>query len=51
VLRPGTITMEILPPIPAGLERKAFMEALQERIETASERLRLEALKGKEPAG
>jgi 1-acyl-sn-glycerol-3-phosphate acyltransferase len=48
VLRPGTVTMEYLPPIPPGLERKEFMPLLQERIETASERLRLEALEGKE---
>ena len=43
LLRPGTVTMEFLPPIPPGLERKAFMSLLQERIETASERLRLDA--------
>ncbi|MFO0987493.1 MAG: lysophospholipid acyltransferase family protein [Alphaproteobacteria bacterium] len=43
LLRPGTVTMEFLPPIPPGLERAAFMGALQERIETASERLRLAA--------
>lgn len=48
LLRPGTVTMEYLPPIPPGLERKEFMALLQERIETASERLRLEALEGKE---
>ena len=48
LLRPGTVTMEYLEPIASGLERKAFMALLQERIETASERLRLEALKGKE---
>jgi 1-acyl-sn-glycerol-3-phosphate acyltransferase len=45
LLRPGTVTMEFLPPIPPGLERKEFMTLLQERIETASERLRIEALK------
>lgn len=43
VLRPGTVTMEFLEPIPPGLERAAFMTLLQERIETASERLRIEA--------
>ncbi len=43
VLRPGTVTMEFLPPIPPGMERAAFMALLQERIETAAERLRLEA--------
>jgi 1-acyl-sn-glycerol-3-phosphate acyltransferase len=50
VLRPGTVTMEFLPPLPPGLERKVFMSELQERIETASERLRLEALRDAEPA-
>lgn len=43
LLRPGTVTMEFLAPIPPGMERAAFMALLQERIETASERLRLEA--------
>jgi 1-acyl-sn-glycerol-3-phosphate acyltransferase len=37
--RPGTITLEFLPPIPPGLERRAFMAALKERLETASGRL------------
>jgi 1-acyl-sn-glycerol-3-phosphate acyltransferase len=45
IIRPGTVTMEFLAPIAPGLERKEFMTALQERIETASERLRHEALK------
>jgi 1-acyl-sn-glycerol-3-phosphate acyltransferase len=44
LIRPGTVTMEFLAPIPPGLERKDFMNALRERIESASERLRLEAL-------
>ena len=43
VKRPGVITIEFLPPIPAGLDRRAFMAELEERIETASERLRIEA--------
>jgi 1-acyl-sn-glycerol-3-phosphate acyltransferase len=43
VLKPGTVTMEFLEPIPPGMERAAFMALLQERIETASERLRIEA--------
>ena len=38
-LRPGTIRVEILKPIPAGLDRRAFMETLHSRIETASARL------------
>ncbi|MCG8354864.1 MAG: 1-acyl-sn-glycerol-3-phosphate acyltransferase [Kiloniellales bacterium] len=37
--RPGTITLEILPAIPPGLTRKAFLETLEDRIETASRRL------------
>jgi len=39
VKRPGTITMEVLPPIPPGLGREAFMTVLRERIETATARL------------
>jgi 1-acyl-sn-glycerol-3-phosphate acyltransferase len=41
--RPGTIIVEILPPIPAGLPRKAFEAALIESIETATARLLAEA--------
>ena len=41
LLRPGTVTMEYLPAIPPGMDRAAFMTLLQDRIETASERLRL----------
>jgi 1-acyl-sn-glycerol-3-phosphate acyltransferase len=37
--RPGTIVIEFLPPIPAGLKRAAFMAALEERIETATNAL------------
>ena len=44
LLRPGTVTLEFLEPILPGLERREFMKLLQERIESASERLRLEAL-------
>ncbi len=36
---PGTIILEFLPPIPAGLPRKAFQERLQSDIETATARL------------
>ena len=39
VKRPGVIDVEILPPIPPGLDRKAFMATLRERIETATARL------------
>lgn len=37
--RPGTIVVEILPPLPAGLARPAFMAELETRIETATQRL------------
>ncbi len=37
--RPGTITLDVLEPIPPGLPRHAFLETLRERIETASDRL------------
>ncbi len=40
---PGTIIVEILDPLPAGLPRGQFREELQRRIETASSRLILEA--------
>lgn len=43
VLRPGTIVVEFLPPIPPGLDREAFLAVLKERIETASDRLLAEA--------
>jgi 1-acyl-sn-glycerol-3-phosphate acyltransferase len=41
--RPGTITIEFLPAIAPGLDRRSFMAELEQRIETASERLRREA--------
>ncbi len=44
VRRPGTIVVEILEPIPPGLPRADFRNLLIERIETATEKLRLEAL-------
>ena len=37
--RPGLIQVEFLEPIEPGLERKAFMAELEQRIETATERL------------
>ncbi|HEV2549848.1 MAG TPA: lysophospholipid acyltransferase family protein [Stellaceae bacterium] len=37
--RPGRITLEILPPIPPGRARRAFMAELEERIERATDRL------------
>jgi 1-acyl-sn-glycerol-3-phosphate acyltransferase len=41
--RPGTIVIEFLEPIPAGLPRAAFMRMLEERTETATARLVAEA--------
>lgn len=43
IRRPGTIVVEILEPIPPGLKRAAFKAVMIERIETATEALRLEA--------
>jgi 1-acyl-sn-glycerol-3-phosphate acyltransferase len=37
--RPGTIVFEYLEPIPPGLERRAFMRLLEDRIEAASNAL------------
>jgi len=42
--RPGTITLEFLPPIDPGLERNEFMDRLQTSINTATDRLEAEAL-------
>lgn len=43
VKRPGRITVEFLPPIPAGLDRKLFMQRLEQDIEAATARLVAEA--------
>ncbi len=40
---PGTIVIEFLPAIPPGLDPRRFMERLQVDIETASDRLMIEA--------
>ena len=37
--KPGTITLQILPPIPPGLDRKTFMKRLESSIEEASQAL------------
>jgi 1-acyl-sn-glycerol-3-phosphate acyltransferase len=37
--RAGTVTIEFLPAIPAGLDRDAFMAELETRIEAATHRL------------
>ncbi|MDQ7246668.1 lysophospholipid acyltransferase family protein [Dongia sedimenti] len=39
IKNPGTIVVEILPPIPPGLDRKAVMKELENRIETAAKAL------------
>jgi 1-acyl-sn-glycerol-3-phosphate acyltransferase len=36
---PGTVTVEILDPIPPGLDKKTFAATLQDQIETATTRL------------
>lgn len=42
---PGTIVVEFLPPIMPGLPSRAFLDRLQAEIETASDRLLIEASK------
>lgn len=37
--RPGVITIEVLPAMPAGLSRSAFLAELEQRVETATARL------------
>jgi 1-acyl-sn-glycerol-3-phosphate acyltransferase len=49
IRRPGTIIVEILPPIPPGLPKAEFLERLKTAIETASDRLLAEA-RAPEPA-
>jgi 1-acyl-sn-glycerol-3-phosphate acyltransferase len=44
IRRPGTVIIEILDPIPAGLPRDAFLRELQDRLEAASSRLLAEGL-------
>jgi 1-acyl-sn-glycerol-3-phosphate acyltransferase len=46
---PGTITVEVLDPIPPGLDKDVFIERLQRDIETATDRLIAEA--GPRPHG
>ena len=36
---PGTVTLQFLPPIPAGLKRREFMAELQARIEASTNKL------------
>lgn len=42
-LRPGTIVVDVLEPMPPGLERGAFLSSLEDRIEAASNALIREA--------
>lgn len=42
VRRPGKIVFEYLEPIPAGLERRAFLQLLQQRLEAACQALIVE---------
>ncbi len=39
IKRPGVITVEVLPAIPPGLPRDEFMRELEQRIESATDRL------------
>lgn len=41
---PGIVTIEYLEPIEPGLDRKSFMQALEDRIEPATARLEAEAM-------
>jgi len=43
IKHPGKVTIEFLPPIPAGLSREAMMTQLRDRLETATKRLVAEA--------
>ena len=36
---PGTLTIEFLPPMPKGLDKREFIKELQDRIEEACARL------------
>jgi 1-acyl-sn-glycerol-3-phosphate acyltransferase len=42
---PGVITLRILPPMPRGMQRTEFMDELERRIETTTERLCAEVAK------
>lgn len=43
--RPGTVLVEVLEPIPPGLDRAAFLETLTTRLEGATDRLIAESLR------
>ncbi len=42
-MKPGTIIIDILPPIPPGLDRNEFFQQVQDQIEASSNRLMVEA--------
>jgi 1-acyl-sn-glycerol-3-phosphate acyltransferase len=44
IKRPGTVLVDILPPINAGLEKQAFFALLQEKLEAASDELIAESV-------
>jgi 1-acyl-sn-glycerol-3-phosphate acyltransferase len=44
IKRPGTIVVEVLPPIAPGIEKQEFFALLQDRMEKASENLIAEAV-------
>jgi 1-acyl-sn-glycerol-3-phosphate acyltransferase len=46
MLHPGTVLVEVLDPIPPGLDKDAFLERLQHEIETATARLIAESKVG-----
>jgi len=46
---PGTIIVEILDPLPAGMDRAGFRTALEQRIEKAANRLIVEAARSPSP--
>jgi 1-acyl-sn-glycerol-3-phosphate acyltransferase len=46
---PGTIVVEFLEPLPAGLDRRQFRTELERRIETATDRLIAEAAANAQP--
>ena len=43
---PGTITLEVLPPIPPGLDRASFQAAIEQAIEGATRRLEAAGKRG-----
>lgn len=48
--KPGLAVVDFLPAIPKGLERRAFMQQLEETIETRSDALMVEARQGRPDA-